>query len=79
VPLSVQIERESEILGPEGAASFGWQTQDLHPKGACGDATRATAELGSITVERAAARLLVLIEEISRYPLSRIVARTAFD
>jgi creatinine amidohydrolase len=79
VPLSVQVERESEMLGPDGAARFGWQTQDLHPKGACGDATKATAELGGITVERAAARLLVLIDQISRYPLSRIVAHTAFD
>jgi creatinine amidohydrolase len=79
VPLSVQIEREGEMLGPEGAASFGWQTQDLHPKGACGNATKATADLGKLTVERAAARLLVLIDEISRYPLSRIAARTAFD
>jgi creatinine amidohydrolase len=79
VPRSVEIERESEILGAESTVSFGWQTQDLHPKGACGDATKATAELGAITVERAAQRLLVLIDEISRYPLSRIVASTAFD
>jgi creatinine amidohydrolase len=79
VPLSVQIERESEMLGPEGAASFGWQAQDLNPSGACGDATKATADLGKLTLERAAARLLVLIDEISRYPLSRIAARTAFD
>jgi creatinine amidohydrolase len=79
VPMSVRIERESELLGPEGAARFGWQTQDLHPKGACGDATKATAELGRITVERAAARLVVLIEEISRYPLSRMAATPAFD
>ena len=79
VPLSVQIERESEMLGPAGAASFGWQTQDLHPKGACGDATKATADLGKLTVERAAARLLLLINEISRYPLSRVAVRTAFD
>jgi creatinine amidohydrolase len=79
VPLSVQIERESEMLGPEGGARFGWQTQDLNPKGACGDATKATADLGKLTVERAATRLLVLIDEISRYPLSRIAARTAFD
>jgi creatinine amidohydrolase len=79
VPLSVQIERESEMLSPEGAVSFGWQAQDLNPKGACGDATKATADLGGIVVERAAARLLALIEEISRYPLSRIVTPTAFD
>jgi creatinine amidohydrolase len=79
VPLLVKIERESEMLSPVGGAKFGWQAQDLHPKGACGDATKATAELGRLTVERAAAQLLVLIDEISRYPLSRIVAGTAFD
>ena len=79
VPLSVEIERESELLSPEGAVRFGWQTQDLHQKGACGDATKASAELGGITVERTAARLVRLIDEISRYPLSRIAARTAFD
>jgi creatinine amidohydrolase len=79
VPLTVEIERESEMLGPGGAARFGWQAQDLHPKGACGDATQATADLGKITVERAAARLVQLIEEISRYKLSRIATRTAFD
>lgn len=79
VPLTVEMESESEILGTKGAVAFGWQAQDLHPKGACGDATKATAELGEIIVERAAARLVVLIEEISRYPLSRVMARTAFD
>jgi creatinine amidohydrolase len=79
VPLSVEMERESEILGRGNSVSFGWQAQDLHPKGACGDATKATAQLGAITVERAAQRLVALVNEISRYPLSRIVANTAFD
>jgi creatinine amidohydrolase len=79
VPLSVEIERESEMLSPDGGARFGWQAQDLHPKGACGDATKATPELGRITVERSAARLVKLVEEISRYPLSRIATHTAFD
>ena len=78
VPLSVQIARESDLLG-QGAAYYGWQAQDLHPKGACGDATKATAELGKELVERAATKLLVLIDEISRYPLSRLAARSAFD
>lgn len=79
VPLSVEMERESEILGRGNSVSFGWQAQDLHLKGACGDATKATAELGAVTVERAAQRLVALIDEISRYPLSRIAATTAFD
>lgn len=79
VPVSVEIERESGMLGPEGGVRFGWQAQDLHPKGVCGDATKATADLGRATVDRVAARLVQLIEEISRYPLSRIATRTAFD
>ena len=78
-PTSIQLARECTMLGPEGAIGYGWQAQDLHPKGACGDATLATADLGKVTVERAAARLLVLIDEISRYPLSRIATQTAFD
>jgi creatinine amidohydrolase len=79
VSLSVEIARESALLSPEGPISFGWQAQDLHVKGACGDATKASAELGATMVEQAATRLLVLIDEISRYPLSRIKVRTAFD
>jgi creatinine amidohydrolase len=79
VALSVAIERESDMLGPEGGARFGWQAQDLHPKGACGDATKASADLGKLTVEHAAGQLLVLIDQISRYPLSRVAADTAFD
>jgi creatinine amidohydrolase len=79
VPVTVEIERESEILGRGSSVNFGWQAQDLHPKGACGDATKATAELGAVTVERAAQRLVALIDEISRYPLSRLAANTAFD
>jgi len=78
-PLSVQIERESKMLTPEGAVSFGWAAQDLHPSGACGDASRATADLGKVTVERAAERLITLIDEVSRYPLERIAARSATD
>jgi len=79
VPLSVQIERESKMLTPEGAVSFGWAAQDLHASGACGDASRATADLGKVTVERAAEKLIALIDEVSRYPLARIVARSASD
>jgi creatinine amidohydrolase len=79
VPLSVQIERESELLGPESGVRFGWQAQDLHPKGVCGDATQATAELGRIAVEQTAKRLLTLIDEISRYPLARLPSETAFS
>src|SRR5258708_4844530 len=79
VPLTVRIEQESRLLSLEGPVSFGWAAQDLHPSGVCGDAPKATAALGKLTVERTAPQLLALIDEISRYPLERIVARNAFD
>ncbi len=78
-PATTRVARDFEMLGLEGVVKFGWQTQDLHPKGACGDATRATAGLGKMVVERAAARLVTLVDEIARYPLAAVATRTAFD
>jgi creatinine amidohydrolase len=78
IPVTVAIEREAELLGRD-AAYFGWQAQDLNPAGACGNAAGATAELGKELVERAARGLARLTEEISKYPLSRLTTRTAFD
>ena len=76
-PVTVEIERETKLLG-RGSAYFGWQAQDFHPSGASGNAARATAELGKALVERAAIGLVQLTEEISKYPLSRLAAHPAF-
>jgi creatinine amidohydrolase len=54
----------------EGSTRVGWQTQDLNAAGACGDATRADAEIGRQLVERAAAALATLVAEVSRAKLS---------
>ncbi|MGX1169418.1 creatinine amidohydrolase [Bradyrhizobium sp. USDA 372] len=70
--LSQALETECEILMPEGPVGFGWQMQDINPKGACGNAALADAERGRAAVERAAGRLIKLIAEVERYPLSRI-------
>lgn len=75
-PVTVAIERETELLGC-GAAYFGWQAQDFHPSGASGNAAGATAELGKELVERAAIALVRLTKEISNYPLSRLAMRSA--
>jgi creatinine amidohydrolase len=71
--LSQTLETECEILMPEGsAAGFGWQMQDINPKGACGNAALADGERGRTAIDRAASRLIKLISEVDRYPLSRI-------
>ena len=78
VPLTVEIEQEAEWLGRR-MAYFGWQAQDLHPKGVSGNAAGASAALGKELVERAARGLVRLVEEISLYPLSRLATRTACE
>jgi creatinine amidohydrolase len=71
--LSQVLEKEYDLLMSEGGAvGFGWQMQDINPKGACGNALAADVERGRMSVERAADKLIKLIGEIMRYPLSRI-------
>jgi creatinine amidohydrolase len=58
-----------------GAGRMGWQAQDLHPSGACGDATDADAERGRTLVEHAAKALAELLVEVDRFSLENLRAR----
>jgi creatinine amidohydrolase len=60
------------LLSPTGAGRLAWQAQDLHPSGACGDATNADAERGRRLVEHAAQALVSLLEEVDRHPLANL-------
>ncbi len=71
--LSETVERENQLLRVEGRIGFGWQTQDLNLDGACGNAMQADAGRGAVLVARAAQALATLIDEVARYPLSRLV------
>jgi creatinine amidohydrolase len=75
---AIGIEAENAVLRSEGTVGFGWQAQDLNRFGACGDASAADASLGREVVERSAAALIALAQEVARYPLSNIVTSTAF-
>jgi creatinine amidohydrolase len=79
VPLSVEMQRTNKILTPEGGIGFGWQTQDIHPSGACGNAAAADAARGEIALDRAADSFVALLREVHEYPLSRITGRTQFN
>lgn len=74
---SAWIAQESTLttLEPEGAVGFGWETQDLHPAGALGDASRATAEDGARILDHAARRLAALLEEVHRFDLDTWLAK----
>jgi creatinine amidohydrolase len=78
-PISIEIEKAGGMLTPEGAVGFGWQTQDLEPSGACGDAASADAARGGILVQRAAEALVQLCREVHAYPLERITRKTLYN
>jgi creatinine amidohydrolase len=78
VSAAERIEQANTVLRSEGSVGFGWQAQDLNPSGACGDSSRADAEIGRKIVERAASALVTLATEVHRYPLSNLRAPTTF-
>ena len=72
VPPMAEMAGDYRLLSPTGAARLAWQAQDLHPSGACGDATDADAARGRKLVEHAAQALATLLEEVDRYPLANL-------
>ena len=63
--LAGEMARRFKHLRPYGRkASFGWQTQDLNPAGAVGNATLADAAKGETLLAEAAATLLEILREI---------------
>lgn len=75
VPVTVADDLDYPRLRALGAAGLGWQAQDLHREGVCGNASAATAEAGYAVIEHAARCLVELVEELVRFPLERLVSR----
>ena len=74
-PTTINIEQQYRYLRAEGAAvGFGWQTQDLRPEGACGDATDADVERGEKIIRSKAEGLAALMDEVARFPLASLRA-----
>lgn len=69
-------EAEMSVLTPEGGVGFGWETQDLHPAGALGEAQAATAAMGAAILEYQAGRLATLLEEVRRFDLDAWMGST---
>ena len=63
---------EFKWLGAYRPAGFAWMTQDLHPSGAVGDATLATAAKGDAALARGAQAFVELLREIDRFDLARL-------
>jgi creatinine amidohydrolase len=70
--LTETLSRENRFLSITPSGKLGWQTQDLNPEGACGDATLATAEKGRATIDYVTDRFVELLSEIDRFDLQRL-------
>lgn len=79
VPVSVAMEAAGQVLMPEGAIGYGWQTQDIHPSGACGNAAAADAARGLTALDRSADAFIALLREVAAFPLDRITDRTMYN
>ncbi|MDO9526679.1 MAG: creatininase family protein, partial [Gemmobacter sp.] len=79
VPVSVAMQEAGGILTPEGRIGYGWQTQDIHPSGACGNAAAADVDRGNIALDRGAERFLQLLAEVIAFPLDRITDKTIYS
>ena len=70
-PSTDTMERDFTWLRADAPAGFGWMTQDLHPSGAVGDATLATAEKGEAALQHGARAFVALLADVERFELPR--------
>src|SRR5947209_2530359 len=71
-PSSIAMERNYRWLSTHRPAALAWQAQDLHPSGAAGDATLASAEKGERLLEHGARAFCELLQDVDRFDLSAL-------
>jgi len=71
VPATCAMERDYAWLRADHPVGFGWMTQDLHPSGAVGDATLATAAKGEAALAYGARAFVELLKDVERFNLPR--------
>ena len=68
-PRTYAMERDHAYLRADSPAGFGWMAQDLHPCGAVGDASLATAEKGKATLDHGARAFVALLRDVAAFAL----------
>lgn len=71
-PASIAMEQKYRRLSTTRPAPFAWQTQDLHPSGAVGDTTQASAEKGERVIEHGACAFIELLEDIDKFDVTSL-------
>jgi creatinine amidohydrolase len=66
-PASIAMEQDYRWLSAHRPAPFAWQTQDLHPTGAVGDARQASAEKGELLLDHGARAFCELLADVDKF------------
>jgi creatinine amidohydrolase len=70
-PSSVAMDRDFKWLNAHRPAPYAWAAQDLHPSGAVGDATQASAEKGHTLLDHGARAFCELLAEVEKFELKQ--------
>jgi creatinine amidohydrolase len=71
-PSSIAMEKQYRWLSTHRPAPFAWQAQDLHPSGAAGDATLASAENGERLLDHGARAFCELLADVDNFDVMRL-------
>ena len=74
-PASIDMEKQYRWLSTQRPAPFAWQTQDLHPSGAVGDATQGSAEKGERLIEHGARAFIELLQDVDKFDVNVLSSR----
>jgi creatinine amidohydrolase len=66
-PAGIAMAKDYRWLSTHRPAPFAWQAQDLHPSGAAGDATQASAEKGERLIEQGARAFCELLADVDKF------------
>jgi len=72
---SIAMEKQFRWLSTQRPAPFAWQAQDLHPSGAVGDATQASAEKGERLLDHGARAFCELLGEVDNFDVKRFFGK----
>jgi creatinine amidohydrolase len=64
---AIATAKDYRLLSTNRPAPFAWQAQDLHPSGAVGDATQASAEKGERLIDSGARAFCELLTDVDKF------------
>jgi creatinine amidohydrolase len=74
-PTSIAMEKDFLRLSADRPAPLAWQAQDLHPSGAVGDATQASAAKGELLIDHGARAFCELLADVDKFDPATLLDR----